>query len=264
MNSWFFPPQTNEVQFDEKWSFVFKKQKHCSADNADDTFCGDCWDHVAFDPEHRLVVSLVVGKRTQEETLLLVKDFHRRTAGRVMSLMTSDEWPAYAEALREVYGETVQPERTGRPGRPRAAFKRLPEELVYATVHKVRQKNRVVGVETRLIFGTAALLALALLCSLVCCKVNTCFVERHNGSDRHRNSRKVRKSYRFSKDWLMHEAVSYFTMFSANFCRPVRTLREQVGYQRYRQRTPAMAAGLTTHIWSITEWLSMPSVVQWE
>ncbi|QEG28807.1 hypothetical protein GobsT_35950 [Gemmata obscuriglobus] len=39
---------------------------------------GDCWDHVALDPEHRLVVSLVVGQRTEEATHALVRDAHRR------------------------------------------------------------------------------------------------------------------------------------------------------------------------------------------
>jgi IS1 family transposase len=241
---------------------VFKKQKHCRPDDPDDDFCGDCWDHVAFDPEHRLVVSLVVGRRTAEETLLLVQDFHRRTGGQVMNLMTSDELPAYAEAIRAVYGETVVPERTGRRGRPAAARKELPEDLVYATVHKVRENNRVVRVEEHVVFGTAALLWLALLCSLVSRRVNTFFVERHNGSDRHRNSRKVRKTYRFSKDWIVHDSVTCFTMYSANFCCPVRTLREELGHERYRQRTPAMAAGLANHIWSIAEWLSRPSAVQ--
>ena len=105
-------------------------------------------------------------------------------------------------------------------------------------------------------------LALALLLSLVSERVNTFFVERHNGSDRHRNSRKVRKTYRFSKDWEVHAAVTYFTMLSANFCCPVRTLRVKVGRKRYQQRTPAMAAGLTDHIWPIKEWLYRPSAVQ--
>jgi len=262
MNSWLFPPRTDEVQFDEKWSFVGKKEKHCRPGHPDDYFCGDCWDHVALDAEHRLVVSLIVGRRTAEHTQLLVEDFHRRTGGRLMNLMTSDENPAYAEAIREVYGEWVQPERTGRPGRPASAYKVVPEGLVYATVHKVRQNNRVVRVETRLIFGTMAALVLALLLSLVSQRVNTFFVERHNGSDRHRNSRKVRKTYRFSKDWDVHMAVTYFTMLSANFCCPVRSLRVEVGQDRYRQRTPAMAAGLTDHIWSISEWLCRPSIVQ--
>jgi IS1 family transposase len=263
MNSWLFPPRTDEVQFDEKWSFVGKKEKNCRPDHPEDLFCGDCWDHVALDPEHRLVVSLVVGRRTAGLTKVLVEDFHRRTAGRVMGLMTSDEYPSYAEAIREVYGQEVQPERTGRRGRPRAPYKVMPEELVYATVHKVRENNRVVKVEMRLIFGTAALLALALLLSLVSERVNTFFIERQNGSDRHRNSRKVRKTYRFSKDLEVHKAVTYFTMLSANFCCPVRTLRVEVEKNRYRQRTPAMAAGLTDHIWSIQEWISRPSAVQY-
>ena len=258
-NSWLFPPQTGEVQFDEKWSFVGKKEKHCDRDDPDDDLCGDCWDHVALDPENRLVVSLVIGRRSEEHTQYLVEDFHRRTAGRLMNLMTSDENPAYAKAILEVYGEKVQPRPTGRPGRPRKAYKKPPKRLVYATVHKTRENNRVVKVESRLIYGTAVLLAAALLLSLVSEDVNTEFVERHNGSDRHRNSRKARKTYRFSKDWEVHEAVTYFTMYQANFCCPVRTLREKDEEGHWQPRTPAMAAGLADHVWPISEWLSVPS-----
>ena len=58
-----FSPRTREVQFDEKWSFVFKKQEHCDPTDPADANRGDCWDHVAFDPEHRLVVSVVPGAR---------------------------------------------------------------------------------------------------------------------------------------------------------------------------------------------------------
>jgi len=54
-NSWPFPPSTQEAQLDEKWSFVFKKHKQCQADDPAGARCGDCWDHVALDPEHRLV-----------------------------------------------------------------------------------------------------------------------------------------------------------------------------------------------------------------
>jgi IS1 family transposase len=239
---------------------VGKKEKHCRPGEEADDGCGDCWDHVALDPETRLVVSVVVGRRTAEHTRLLVEDFHTRTGGRVMSLMTSDEYPAYAEAIREVYGEPVQPRRTGRPGRPKKPYRRLPKGLLYATVHKERQNNRVVRVETRVVFGTKAAVLAALASSVVSASVNTCLVERQNGSDRHRNSRKVRKTYRFSKDWRAHEAATYFTMYSANFCQPVRTLRVKAGKGRWQQRTPAVAAGLTDHVWSISEWLSRPSV----
>ena len=55
-SSWRFPPRTDEIQFDEKWSFVCKKQEHCDPDDPADDHRGDWWDHVAYDPEHRLVV----------------------------------------------------------------------------------------------------------------------------------------------------------------------------------------------------------------
>jgi hypothetical protein len=245
------------VQFDEKWSFVGKKEKRCDrADEADDG-CGDCWDHVALDPEHRLVVGAVVGRHSAEHTDLLVADFHRRTEGRLMNLMTSDENPAYAEAILACYGEEYRPRRKGRRPAPR---KRPPKGLKYATMHKTREGSRVVAVARRVIFGTVTAVLAALAASLVSTAVNTVFVERENGTDRNRNARKVRKTYCFSKDWAVHEAVSYFTLYSYNFCWPVRTLRQGSRRRGYRQRTPAMAAGLTDHIWTLKEWLSRPAV----
>ena len=120
--------------------------------------------------------------------------------------------------------------------------------------------NRVVEVETRLIYGSQAGLKRALKNSAVSDSVNTVFVERQNGTDRNRNARKVRKTYCFSKDWDVHEAVTYFTTYSANFCWPVRTLRQGRRHAGYQQRTPAMAAGLADHVWSLREWLTFPSV----
>ena len=93
MNSWLFPPRTQEAQFDEKWAFVNKKEKHCDPDNPADAQQGDHWDHVAFDPEHRLVVSVGPGKRTTEHVRNLVHDFKERTEGRLMNLITTDEYP---------------------------------------------------------------------------------------------------------------------------------------------------------------------------
>jgi IS1 family transposase len=259
-SSWLFPPQTQEVQFDEKWSFVGKKEKHCDRTDPDDDWFGDHWDHVAFDPEHRLVVSLVCGRRTNDHTQLLVEDFHDRTEGRLMNLMTSDENPAYAIAILETYGEEVIPERHGDRGRHPKPYKSPPQGLNYATVHKTRENNRVVKVETRVIFGSKTSIAKALKRSAVSVKVNTVFVERQNGTDRNRNGRKVRKTYCFSKDWEVHEAVTSFTMYSYNFCWPVRTLRQRDEEGHWRPRTPAMAAGLTDHLWSLKEWLSCPGV----
>ena len=90
--------------------------------------------------------------------------------------------------------------------------------------------------------------------------VNTSFVERQNRTDRNRNARKARKSYCFSKDWSVHQAVTYFTMYSDNFCWPVRTLRVKGEAGAWQRRTPAMAAGLADHVWSLSEWLTLPAV----
>jgi IS1 family transposase len=215
---------------------------------------------VAFDPEHRLVVSVVPGKRTEEKTQELVQDFKKRTGGRIMNLMTSDELPAYKTAIAAVYSVEQPQPRTGRRGRPKKAKKVLPKKLCYATVHKEREKGRVKKVTTKVVFGRRAALLAALALSLVSKVANISFVERHNGTDRHRNRRKVRKTYGFSKDWLVHNAMTYFTMYSYNFCWPVRTLRVEVGVGQYQQRTPAMAAGLTDHIWSIRDWVIYPVV----
>ncbi len=203
---------------------------------------------------------MIVGRRTGEHSRLLVEDFHTRTAGRPMDLMTSDEYAGYPAAIREVYGAIVTPPRTGKPGRPPAPYQAIPEDVTYATVHKTREGNRVVEVERRLVYGTEANLSKALEQSPVSGTVNTAHVERHNGTDRHRNARKGRKSYSFSKDWAVHEAVSYFTLYSYNFCWPVRTLRQKDAEGHWQPRTPAMAAGLTDRVWSLGDWLTLPAV----
>jgi len=259
-NSWPFPPNTREVQFDEKWSFVGKKEKHCDPDDPDDAQQGDNWDHVALDAEHRLVVSVVPGKRTAEKVEALVEDFKERTGGRPMNLITSDEYKPYRGAILKAYGEEVVPPRTGKPGRPPASYYAPSPDLKYATVHKTRQKGRVVKIDFRVILGTVAAVMAALKSSLVSNQINTAFVERQNGTDRNRNGRKVRKTYCFSKDWQVHDAVTYFTMYTYNFCWPVRTLRQRGLDGQWMPRTPAMAAGLTDHVWSLREWLTFPAI----
>jgi hypothetical protein len=92
--------------------------------------------------------------------------------------------------------------------------------------------------------------------------IDTAFVERQDATDRHRDARKARKTYRFSKGWRFHEAVTYLTPYVYNFCWRVRTLTIRDGHGRRVRRTPAMAAGLTDHTWSMREWMSLPAVQQ--
>ena len=245
---------------DEKWSFVQKKEKHCDAADPADARRGDNWDHVAFDPEHRLVLATVPGKRSAEKVEELVADVKKRLDGRVPRLITTDEFAPYKQVILDAYSTRTTPEPTGKPGRPRKAAQVPLPELNYATVHKTRAKGRVISVALVIVFGAAAAVTAALAMSKAGHTINTDFIERHNGTDRNRNSRKVRKTYCFSKDWDMHEAAGYFTMYSYNFCWPVRTLRSRGDDGRWSDRTPAMSAGLADHVWTLAEWLALPAV----
>jgi hypothetical protein len=132
--------------------------------------------------------------------------------------------------------------------------------MIDATVHKHRGNNRVVAVEARQVFGTAEGLEDRLGESAASRRVNTSFVERQNATDRHRNARKGRKTYRFSKGWQVHEAMTYLTLYSDNFCWCVRTLRRKDERGRWQERSPALAAGLTDQVWTWPEWFNRPAV----
>ena len=202
---------------------------------------------------------MIPGARSIENTEQIVEEVRRRVDAEVTLLLSSDEYPAYETAIELSFGQAVEAAKG--PGRPRIVpERRLPETVVYATVHKERQGHRVVAVTQRQVFGTAQALATALERSEVSSGVNTSFVERQNGADRGRNARKVRKSSRFSKDWRVHEAMTFLTMYAYNFCWAVRTLRVQDDEGRWCRRSPAMAAGLANHVWTWQEWFTRPAV----
>jgi hypothetical protein len=206
-----------------------------------------------------LLLALVPGKRDGPTCERLIRQVHDRTGGRADVLLTSDEHAPYETAIREVYGvATPRPRRPG-PGRPPKPVKVVPPETCYATVRKRRVKGSVVEVVRTLVFGTLYLLGGSLKRSTASTTINTSFVERNNGTDRHQNARKRRKTYGFSKDLVMHRAASYFIGYSYNFCWPVRTLRVRVGEGPWQVRTPAMAAGLSDHVWSTQEWITYPA-----
>jgi IS1 family transposase len=253
-----FPPKTREIQFDEKWSFVAKKEHNLEATDPQEQW-GDAWDHTAVDAEHRLLLAVVPGKRTLENCQRIVQEVRRRTGGRTDLLITSDAHAPYATAIEDVYSVVVPPPKRPGPGRPPKPQRALPPDLCYATVCKKRARGRVVEVIRTVVFGTAAVLALLLARSLVSKTINTAFVERHNGTDRRQNGRKQRKTYGFSKDVKVHEAATYFIGYSYNFCWAVRTLAVKDETGQKQERTPAMAAGLTDHVWTLREWLTYPA-----
>jgi IS1 family transposase len=215
---------------------------------------------VAIDAESRLVLAVVPGARDAEAVEEVVGEVKERTGGRVLALATSDDYSAYETALLHAYGEEVETTAAGRPSRKMIPDKGPPPGMNYATVEKRREKGRVVEIVTRVVFGTMAAIEAVLATSKVSRRINTSILERQNATDRHHNARKVRKTYTFSKDWRVHEAMTYFTMYSYNFCWPVRTLAERDEHGTIRKQTPAMAAGLADHVWTMREWVTTPAI----
>jgi hypothetical protein len=89
--------------------------------------------------------------------------------------------------------------------------------------------------------------------------MNTSVVERHNGTSRLRNQRKGRKTLAFAKAPRYHRWMPWLAVGLYNFCRGHRRVKH-VQDGQVRHRSPAMAARLTDHLWTIREWLLCPVV----
>jgi hypothetical protein len=148
----------------------------------------------------------------------------------------------------EVYGQVPEYSGHGRPPtrkRPQAGWQ-------YLQVIKRRQHGRVVGTRLRVVYGDPKEV-LELLGK------STAYVERTHLTMRLFNSRLVRKTVAYSKNLDLHKAAATWEDAIYNLVRPVRTLRLAVKddpLRRWLPRTPAMASGLTDHIWTVKELLT--------
>jgi hypothetical protein len=204
----------------------------------------------------------VVGRRDADAVVQMFTDFYGRTDGYLPELICTDEYAVYETVILDAYG--VLREELELTPEEDVEFSLgdffFPEEVTYATVHKEKEGGRVVSVTERLVLGSEERLEETLEGSERSGSVNTSFVERCHGTHRHFNARKKRKAYTFSKELCFHEAAVWLVVLWYNFGWCVRTLREKVQEDppRYRQRTPAMAAGLADHAWTMEELLSYP------
>jgi IS1 family transposase/transposase-like protein len=254
-----------ECQLDELWTFVKKKEGHLTPLEHILDIYGNTWVWIAFAPLTKVVPAWVAGKRTRQESIRLIQRLQSSTDG-CIPFFTSDELPHYAAALLEVYGQTVVPPRTGKPGRPRSAYKVPPDDLLDAVVKKRRQHGRVVGVTTHIVYGTPARLAHVLADAPVSRMISTFGVERNHLTIRQHAQRMGRKVNAFSKDHMYLEHHLALSFAYSHFVLPHRGLRQRLVHplptkgsgslKRWVQRTPAMAAGVTDHIWTMDELLS--------
>jgi IS1 family transposase len=252
-----------QVQLDELWTFVYKKERMLKEWEKLYSEWGDTWVWVAFDPVHKLVIAVLVGERSEEEAVGFVARLRTRLADACQPLLTSDCLPHYVEAILRAFGVWIQPQRKGNRGRFPKPRQVPPEGLKYATVHKKREKGRVVSVTTKVVYGNKD--EIEVLLESLGQKINTSFVERINLTLRLLVSRLHRKTLCFSKkreflEYHLHLALAYYhfsrhhASLRVKLPEPIPT-RGNGSPKKWQQRTPAMAAGLTDHRWSLRELL---------
>ncbi len=206
------------LELDEAWSFIAKKQKRVKLH--DPSEYGDAYVWTALDATNKAVISYVVGKRTAENAQELAADLRARILNRPQ--ITTDGLSAYVDAIDRAFGIDVD-------------YAMLQKE--YAAVAGNDAAHRyspgaIIGVEKQVITGNPDP-------RYIC----TSYVERQNLTLRMGIRRMTRLTNAYSKKFRNHAAAISLHLAQYNFCRVHETLRI----------TPAMALGVTTHIWTIGE-----------
>ena len=222
------------------------------------------WVWVAMDPESKLLLGLDVGDRTLAMAQRFVHQVAQVLAPDCAPLFLTDGFREYVTALLTHYGQWVHPPRRQATGpAPKPRWLPLPQ-LLYAQVVKTVRRRRLVRVTPRVVFGT--LVAVEQGLASLGWQINTAFVERLNLDIRQHIAAVGRRVNTLCKgaDGLRQQLALYHTYY--NFCLPHASLRQALpeplptngtgSAKHWRPRTPAMAAGLTDHIWTLRElWL---------
>ncbi len=237
-----------------------KKSRHLQADELREGV-GDHWVWTAISLPSRLRITSYLSQERSESTAThFIQQIRARSDGQA-TFFTSDKLPAYVTALVANYSKAQPPPAKRGRGRPRHQPKRIIDsQLRYAQVDKRRLGGRVIEVRRRIIFGTAGDIAAILESDGCGSQINTAYVERNNLTMRQNVGRLVRKTLSFSKS--VHYLQRHLALEDAvyNFVKPHLSLRRPIPKRKdkrckWEQRTPAMAAGLTDHIWSLEELL---------
>ena len=214
---------------------------------------GQFWRSTYLDMDSRLRVARGIAKNETLASIEAFQTLQRRGHPEGPPPTLSDGWGGIGEAMIEVYG--IVPEYRGR-GRP-PTRKQSGSDWQYVQMVKQRdEQGRVAGVKIRVVFGHKAEV-IALLGK------STAYIERSHLTSRLFNGRQVRKTLAFSKEPEMNRAAAIWEDSYYNLVRPHKSLRipdQDSSLRRWQPRTPAMAAGLTDHIWTVKELLTTLSV----
>ena len=214
--------RVRRIQADEIWNFVGAKAKNVSVEKKAEGW-GDVWTWVAIDADSKLCVSYLVGGRDAGWAMDFMEDCANRVIGRVQ--ITTDGHRAYLDAVEGAFGMDVD-------------YAQL--QKIYGAPSDDEQRRyspaKCIGCDMKVVSGDPDPK-----------HISTSFVERQNLTMRMSMRRFTRLTNAFSKkvDNLRHAVALHYMYY--NFCRVHQSLRV----------TPAMEAGLSDHVWSLAELVSL-------
>jgi len=221
------PPFCNlklrHIQADEIWPYVGCKQHNLARAMVVNPTLGDQYLYVAFDQDTQLIATYAIGKRSKEVTQAFMYDLADRIITEAPQLST-DGWQAYPNAVKNPFGDEI-------------AYGQIIKEFAEPIQPGRYGPPVMVAAERRQITG---------LTDIDKFTICTSYVERNNLTIRHFIKRFARLTLAFSKklDNLAAGVALYVSYY--NFCRVHGSLRI----------TPAMAAGITDHVWELDELLA--------
>src|SRR5207244_5103189 len=192
------------------------------------------------------------GPRTQDTAAALIAQVVARA--RQLPLFLTDGWKAYPAALLQVVGVVYRSRRRGHVGRKPKPRLVAPKTLFYAQVVKVRNKTgQVVEVSRRVVYGGPRRFGKQLRLRQLGETIQTAFMERWYGTLRGLVAPLRRRTRCLSWSRTRHRRKAWLVVSLYNVVMPHKSLR-----QGRTRRTPAMAIGLTDHLWSSREYIWLP------
>jgi IS1 family transposase len=217
------------IECDEIWSFCYAKQKNVPEEFKDTFGYGDVWTWTAIDADTKLVPSWLVGERTSRDAYAFLSDLKGRLRNNRVQITTDGHKP-YLNVIEPLFGADA------------VDFAML--HKIYGTSTGPRSPERTyspavcTGIDVKIITGDPDP-----------DRISTSYVERQNLTMRMGMRRFTRLTNGFSKkvENLAHAVSLHYMHY--NFARPHQTLTKQYG----KPTTPAMAAGVADHVWSVWE-----------
>ncbi len=247
-------------QLDEMWHFIARKhacETDAGGESLPDSEDGRQGVWISFAPEFRLMIAAIVGPRTLDTA----KEVVSVTKARVASIPAffSDGFTCSLAALIAAFHVVTTFARTGKRGRPRKPRCEPHPDLVYGQLVTQKKQGKLRTLSTRVVLGAERLTSLGHT-------ISTALVERVNLTLRQAVASLTRKTASFCKHReRLRQRVVFFQAFY-NVARPHMSLRQPLPLHerthhgairpRWRERTPALAAGVTDHVWTFRELLT--------